>query len=566
MHRIARALSRSLVPGVLVGVFASMLAVAPTWAQTGTVLSFVKQSDSTGTFTAPLRNFDEFGGEAVGLGDLDGPGPSTYAMAVGAALDDDGGLNRGAVYILFMGSAGDVLSHQKISSLSGGLIGPLLLGDEFGSSVAFLGDLDGNGPSAAALAVGAPFRDDGGTSKGAIWILFLSTTGTVIAEQKISSTTGGFTGLLDAIDEFGGSLGWLGDLDLGGPSATALAVGAGGDDDGGGDRGAVWVLFLDRTGIVLSHQKISSTVGGFAGPLDNADDFGTSLAEIGDLDGAGPGVRSLAVGASFDDDGGIDRGAVYVLTLASTGLVLAQQKISSTTGGLPAVLGNLDEFGGPIEHLGDMDGAGPAVTSIGVGATGDDDGGLDRGALYLLHLSSAGTVVSSSKISDTEGNFGGILDNEDGFGSSIALLGDLDGAGPAGVTLAIGTPGDDDFGFDRGALYILFLDGVPTTDVPQLPVTSALGALGRTKPNPFHLRTTIEYRLGVAGDARIEITDVGGRRVRVFDARPSGPGQYGFDWDGSDDDGRSLPAGTYFYRMLVNGRAVAATEKAILLR
>ena len=40
---------------------------------------------------------------------------------------------------------------------------------------------------------------------------------------------------------------------------TDLAVGAGKDDDGGTDRGAVWVLFMNTDGTVKSHQKISNT-------------------------------------------------------------------------------------------------------------------------------------------------------------------------------------------------------------------------------------------------------------------------------------------------------------------
>ena len=40
-----------------------------------------------------------------------------------------------------------------------------------------------------------------------------------------------------------------------------------------------------------------------------------------------------------------------------------------------------------------------------------------------------GTVLSHQKISDTEGGFTGTLDNVDRFGTSVALLGDLDGGG-----------------------------------------------------------------------------------------------------------------------------------------
>ncbi len=135
--------------------------------------------------------------------------------------------------------------------------------------------------------------------------------GWVLSHQKISSTQGGFTGILDDNDVFGRSLASLGDHD--GDGVTDLAVGAMRDDDGGSNRGAVWILFLNSDGTVKRHQKISDSQGGFTGILNGSDWFGISVASLGDLDG--DGVGDLAVGATLDDDGGSNRGAVWVLFL-----------------------------------------------------------------------------------------------------------------------------------------------------------------------------------------------------------------------------------------------------------
>ena len=64
--------------------------------------------------------------------------------------------NRGAVYVLLLNANGTVKSSVKIASGTNG--GPTLADyDYFGSSVASLGDLDGDGVT--ELAVGA-FNDD----------------------------------------------------------------------------------------------------------------------------------------------------------------------------------------------------------------------------------------------------------------------------------------------------------------------------------------------------------------------------------------------------------------------
>ncbi|MCP5027201.1 MAG: hypothetical protein GY929_13045, partial [Actinomycetia bacterium] len=421
-----------------------------TVASDGTVATEQKISDTAGGLAAVLDD-DRFGASTASIGDLDGDG--IVDIAVGAYADDDGGTNRGAVYVLFLNADGTVKAEQKISSTTGGLTGPLDDSDELGWSVAGVGDLDGDG--IVDIAVGAYFDDDGGSDRGAVYVLFLNADGTVKAEQKISSTTGGLTGPLDDSDVFGRSVAGVGDLDNDG--IADIAVGAPTDDDGGSGRGAVYVLFLNADGTVKAEQKISSTTGGLTGPLDDGDQFGLSVAGVGDLDG--DGIVDVAVGAIYDDDGGTDRGAAYVLFLNADGTVKAEQKISSTVGGVTGPLDDSDLFGTSVVGIGDVDGDG--TFDVAVGASRDDDGGTDQGAVHVLFLNADGTVKAEQKISSTTGGLTGPLDDQDYFGQSVAGVGDLDADGI--VDIAVGARFDDDGGSARGAVYVLDL-AVPVVD------------------------------------------------------------------------------------------------------
>eukprot|EP00041_Stephanoeca_diplocostata_P018734 m.395552 g.395552 ORF g.395552 m.395552 type:complete len:614 (+) comp21103_c0_seq1:617-2458(+) len=395
-----------------------------------------------------IADGSEFGSAMSPLGDIDGDG--VFDLVVGASFDSEDGDARGAVWVLLLNIDGTVNTSQKISDTQGSFTGQLDDFDNFGRSVANVGDLNGDG--VVDIVVGAPSDDDGGNNRGAMWILFLDTAGMVISHQKISDIDGLFAGILNDDDNFGASVATFGDLD--GDGVVDIAVGAPGDDSGGSARGAVWLLLLNTDGTVKAHHKISDTAGSFTGGLVDGDDFGASVASVGDLNG--DGVVDIAVGAPGNGDGGSDSGAVWVLFLNADGTVLAYQKISETSGRFPGGLNGSDSFGASVSTIGDWDRDG--VMDIVVGAPGDDDGVSSAGAMWGLLLNSNGTVKDFQKFSRTHGLFTGDLDDSDFFGYSVAIVGDLDGDGLSEV--ASGAPGDDDGAANSGAVWLLFLDCV----------------------------------------------------------------------------------------------------------
>ena len=439
---------RSSLLGALVsGVIA--LAINPcVWAQSGTVTAYQKISDTEGGFKGTLDDRDRFGKSVAQLTDIDGNG--VVDLAVGAWGDDDGGNEAGAIWLLFLNRNGTVGGHQKISALEGGFTGSLDQWDIFGTAVTSIGDLNGDGRS--DIAVGAPGDDDGGSTRGAVWVLFLEADGTVGSHQKISDTQGGFEGKLIDGAEFGASVVSMGDLN--GDGITELAVGSPHDADGGYQTGAVWVLSVNHDGTVGSHQKISDLAGNFGGELDVGDFFGFGVAAIGDLDQ--DGVGDLVVGAPGDDDGGFRHGAIWIMFLNGDGTVKRHQKISDTQGGFEGKLEYNEWFGASVASCGDLNGDG--ISDIAVGAPGR--GSRSHGAVWVLFLNVNGTVQSHQLISDADGGFGGTLDPDGMLGWSVAAIANMNGDGS--TVLAAGATEDSDGGLARGAAWLFFVEGVPS--------------------------------------------------------------------------------------------------------
>ena len=91
-------------------------------------------------------------------------------------------------------------------------------------------------------------------------------------------------------------------------------------------------------------------------------------------------------------------------------------------------------------------------------------------------------------------------------------------------------------------------------------------ALDQNRPNPFNPSTTISFSVpeGKAGQVTLKVFDVRGRLVRTLSDQVRDAGSYTLFWDGTDESGRQVASGVYFYRMQAGG--FTQIRKMVLLK
>lgn len=259
-------------------------------------------------------------------------------------------------------------------------------------------------------------------------------------------------------------------------------------------NGEFLAIELNDDGSVSSELLISAEDFSYFDELVGAE-FGAAVVDIGDINS--DNLNELIVGAP-----GIDGGKLFSLVSQAgtyqleelflpTEIETQSERLGEYLAFEDGILfatsehnaGNIYRFGVDISEglalletinidhpllserleAGDQFGSGLSITDVNqdgnmdiiCGAPGDDDQDTNFGAVYLLYGSANETVAEVQKISRLEGDFGGFLNVDDEFGSSVRAIGDLDENGT--IDLAVGAPGDDDGGTNIGSVWILFM-------------------------------------------------------------------------------------------------------------
>lgn len=336
---------------------------------------------------------ERYGTAVAGVGDVNLDGIPDFAVG---APSSSAGPSFGGRFEIRSGASGNALLQQVLGAAAS---------DHLGTSIAPAGDVNGDGR--ADVVVGAPQADIGGTDTGSIYVY--SSNGTLLYQKNglaafhhlgatvggggdidndtVPDFIGGSTGTLPtggyAIAYSGSTGGVLHTLTSGGTSdqfGSAIAsagdvnndgyddilVGATQDHSGptGQFKGAITV-FSGQTGGVL-HKFLG---------VDNADQFGSSVAGAGDVNG--DGYDDILGGAVAGGGPGIQDGYARLYSGMTGALVFH----------LPAVpSGN---FGYSVAGGSDINGNG--LSDIIVGAPNDGVGGS---GFVRVYSGACGSIIN----------------------------------------------------------------------------------------------------------------------------------------------------------------------------
>jgi hypothetical protein len=355
----------------------------------------------------------DFGYSVASAGDVNGDG---YADLVVGAYAVSSYTGRAYVYL---GSATGLVAPPAVT-----LTGPGGNLDDFGSSVASAGDVNGDGY--ADLVVGA---DGASGGMGSAYVYLGSATGVAAAPTATLTNPDGMS------DSFGDSVASAGDVN--GDGYADVIVGAYGVS---GETGAAYLFVGGKAGLATTP---ATTVDGY----QTGSDFGASVAGAGDVDG--DGYSDLVFGAPKGQE-------IFVYPGSAKGLVT-----KPPVGLLYGPNGGEWNFGASVASAGDVNGDGYADILVGASM---------GGSAFVYLGSAAGFTPMTGQLPPSPA---AALVGADGvtvqFGASVASAGDVNGDGYADVLVGAPSAGPG------GAVHVYLGNASGVTD-PGVTLTGSANA------------------------------------------------------------------------------------------
>ena len=369
-------------------------------------------------------------GASVSSGDVNGDGFDDMIIVAGS-------YGSGAEYVVFGKQSGFAdINLYFLDSADG-----LRIGDASSGSSA--GDINGDGfdDLLRSLAGSYGYYD---VTPGATYVQFGAAHG-VTTGFRISGVTA----------QSGNSVSSAGDVN--GDGFDDIVIG----DVLANSNGAAYVIFGKASGFTDLALGSLSAADGFRISGEAADDYaGYSVASAGDVNGDGFG--DIIISAKYNDDGGYNSGAAYVIFGKASGFTNIDLATLSLTNGFEIIgAADGDQAGKAGSSAGDINGDG--FDDILVGAL-NDAGGLNAGAAYVIFGKASGFANIDLASMGAADGFKIIGDAAyDNAGVSVSSAGDFNGDGFDDII--VGAPLNAASGTHSGAVYLIYGHAGGFTDI-----------------------------------------------------------------------------------------------------